>query len=95
MKRWLVVKTNIDKIMELLELGIGLGLGKRYLLIYEGEPAITNRIGLANWPPGSRQIVTQFDAADCLNGLTSRKWNEILKKLRAIERRDTKDAVKY
>jgi hypothetical protein len=89
------MKTNIDKIKELLELGIGMGPGKRYLLIYEGEPAITNRIGLANWPPGRRQIVTQLEAADCLNGLTPRKWAEILKKLRAIECRNTNDAVKY
>ena len=34
------MKTNMDKITELLELGIGMGPGKRYLLVYEGELAI-------------------------------------------------------
>jgi len=86
------METKIDKIEELLELGIGMGSGKRFLLVYEGELAITNRVGLANWPPGRREIVTQLDAADCLHGPTSQKWDEILEKLRTIESRKTNDA---
>ena len=86
------MKTKIDKIEELLELGIGMGPGKRYLLIYEGELAITNRVGLANWPAGRREIVAQLDAADCLHGPISRKWDDIFRKLRAIESRKTNDA---
>ena len=88
------MKTNraIDKIEELLELGIGMGLGKRYLLVYEGELAITNRVGLANWPPGRREIVAQLDATDCLHRANSRKWDEIFEKLRAIEDRKANNA---
>ena len=85
------MKIKNDKIEELLELGIGMGPGKRYLLVYEGELAITNRIGLANWPPGRREIVTQLDATDCLHGPTSRKWDEICEKLHAIESRKIND----
>jgi len=86
------MKTKIDKIEELLEIGIGMGSGKRYILVYEGELAITNRVGLANWPPGRREIVAQFDATDCLHGPNSRKWNEIFEKLLAIEDRKANNA---
>jgi hypothetical protein len=47
MERRLAMKTQIDRIEELLKLGTGLGPGKRHLICYEGELAINNRIGLA------------------------------------------------
>jgi len=89
------MRTNIDKIEELLELGIGMGPGKRFLLVYEGELAITNRVGLANWPPGRREIVARLDATDCLHGPNWRKWDEIFEKLHAIESRNTNDTETF
>jgi len=79
------MKTRLDELEEMLELGRWMGPGKRYLMLYEGQLAITNRVGLAHWPRGRRQMIAVLDAADCVHGLTSRQWDKIFERLRMLE----------
>lgn len=74
-------RTEIEQVEEMLELGRCMGPGERYLMLYEALPAITNRTGLAWWPKGDRRVIAVFDAADCVTGLTSRQWEQILDRL--------------
>ena len=85
-ERPLTVKTQTEteEIDELLELGCWMGLGERYLMLYEGILTITNRTGLTYWPGGNKRMIAIFDAADCAAGLTSRRLDEILGKWRRI-----------
>ncbi len=78
------MKTQLDEIEEILELGCSMGPGERYLMLYEGQLAITNRVGLAHWPKGRRQMIAVLSAADCARGLTSRQWNRIFNRLRTL-----------
>ncbi len=79
------MKTRLDELEEMLELGRWMGPGDRYLMLYEGQLAITNRAGLAHWPRGRRQMIAIFNAADCVHGLTSRQWDKIFERLRMLE----------
>lgn len=75
------MKTEIEQIKELLELGCYLGPGERYLMLYEGILTITNRTGLAYWPKGKRRIIVILDGSDCVGGLRPDKLDEIVIKL--------------
>ncbi len=79
------MKTQLDEIEEMLKLGCCMGPGERYLMLYEGQLAITNRVGLAHWPKGRRQMIAIFNAAGCVHGLTSHQWDKIFKRLRTLE----------
>ncbi len=78
--------TQLDEIEEMLKLGYCMGFGERYLMQYEGQLAITNRVGLAHWPAADRrQMIAILNAADCIRGLTSRQWGKISERLRTLE----------
>ncbi len=79
------MRIQFDEIEEMLKLGCCMGPGERYLMLYEGQLAITNRIGLAHWPKGRRQMIAVLSAADCARGLTSPQWNRIFSRLRTLE----------
>ena len=79
------MKTQLDEIEEMLKLGCCMGPGERYLMLYEGQLAITNRVGLAHWPKGRRQMIAMFNAADCVRELTSRQWDKIFEMLQTLE----------
>lgn len=79
------MKIQLDEIEEILKLGCFMGSGERYLMLYEGQLAITNRVGLTHWPKGRRQMVAILRAADCACGLTSRQWSRIQERLRMLE----------
>ena len=79
------MKTQLDELEEMLKLGCCMGPGERYLMLYEGQLAITNRIGLAHWPKGRRQIIAIFNAADCVHRLTSRQWDRMFERLRRLK----------
>ena len=79
------MKTQLSEIEEMLKLGRYMGPGERHLMLYEDQLAITNRIGLAHWPKGRRQMITIVNAADCVRGLTSRQWDKIFERLPTLE----------
>ena len=79
------MKIQLDEIEEMLKLGCCMGPGERYLMLYEGQLAITNRAGLTHWPKGRRQMIAVLRAADCVCGLTLRQWSRIQERLRMLE----------
>ena len=79
------MRIQFDEIEEMLKLGCCMGPGERYLMLYGGQLAITNRAGLARWPQGRRQMIAILRAADCACGLTLRQWNRIQERLRMLE----------
>lgn len=79
------MKTQLDELEEMLELGRWMGCGERYLMLYEGQLAITNRVGLARWPKGRRQMIAVLSAADCACALTSRQRGKIFERLRTLK----------
>lgn len=79
------MKTQLDEIEEMLELGCCMGPGERYLMLYKGQLAITNRVGLAHWPKGRRQMIATLNVADCVHGLTLCQRNRMFKRLRMLE----------
>jgi hypothetical protein len=79
------MKTRIDEVDEMLRLGRYMGRGERYLMLYEGQLAITNRTGLTHWPKGRRQMIAIFDCSDCVHGLTSCQRNSIFERLRRLK----------
>ena len=78
------MKTQLDEIEEMLELGCCMGPGERYLMLYEGQLAITNRVGLAHWPKGTRQMIATLNVADCAHELTRSQWDKISERLRTL-----------
>lgn len=75
------MKAQIGELEKMLRLGCYMGPGERYLMLYKGQPAITNRTGLAYWPIGKRRMIAVFDAVDCARGLTRCQWSAIFKRL--------------
>lgn len=73
------------ELQELLEIGLYLGAGPRYLLFYYGQLAITNNAGLMLWPQGPRVIVAVIKAQQCANGLSPARKAYLLSKLRSLE----------
>ena len=63
--------TNTEaELQEMLEIGRYLGTGRRYLLYYYGQLAITNDSGLMRWPQGPKAIVAVIEARECAGGLS-------------------------
>lgn len=79
------MKTRIDEVDEMLKLGRCMGQGERYLMLYEGKLAITNRTGLAHWPKGRRQMIAVFDASDCVHGLIECRRKGIFERLGSLK----------
>lgn len=70
---------------EMLEIGLYLGSGLRYLLYYYGQLAITNDAGLNRWPQGPKAIVAVIKAQECAGGLSPARKEYLLEKLRSLE----------
>jgi hypothetical protein len=73
------------ELQEMLEIGVYLGPGPRYLLYYYGQPAITNDAGLMHWPQGPKVIVAVIKAQECVDGLSPARKKYLLAKLRSLE----------
>ena len=73
------------ELQEMLEIGLYLGLGPRYLLYYYGQLAITNNTGLIHWPQGPKVIVAVIKAQECVSGLSPARKASLLAKLRSLE----------
>jgi hypothetical protein len=74
-----------QELQEMLDIGIYLGSGPRYLLYYYGQLAITNDAGLMHWPHGPKVIVSVIKAQECTSGLSPARKNYLLAKLRLLE----------
>jgi len=70
---------------EMLEIGRYLGSGRRYLLYYYGQLAITNDAGLNRWPEGPKVVVAIIKAQECAVGLSQARKEYVLAKLRSLE----------
>lgn len=80
------IKTGHDKeLQEILEIGIYLGSGPRYLLYYYGQLAITNNAGLMHWPEGPKVVVAVINARECVRGLSQARKSYLMAKLRSLE----------
>jgi hypothetical protein len=73
------------ELQEMLEIGVYLGAGPRYLLYYYGQLAITNGAGLMRWPKGPKAIVAVVTARECAGGLSPARRAYLLAKLRSFE----------
>ena len=73
------------ELQEMLEIGLYLGSGPRYLLYYYGQLAITNDAGLNRWPQGPKMIVAVIKAQECVDGLSPARKEYLLAKLRSLE----------
>jgi hypothetical protein len=70
---------------EMLKIGLYLGSGPRYLLLYYGQLAITNDAGLNRWPQGPKAIVAVIKAQECAGGLIPARKEYLLAKLCSLE----------
>ena len=73
------------ELREMLEIGLYLGAGPRYLLYYYGQLAITNDAGLMRWPKGPKVIVAVVKARECAGGLSPARKEFLLARLRSFE----------
>ena len=73
------------ELQEMLEIGLYLGSGPRYLFYYYGQLAITNDAGLNRWPQGPKVIVAVIKAQECACGLSPARKAYLLAKLRSLE----------
>ena len=73
------------ELQEMLETGLYLGSGPRYLLYYYGQLAITNNAGLMYWPKGPKVIVAVIKSQECACGLSQARKAYLLVKLRSLE----------
>ena len=73
------------ELQEMLEIGLYLGSGPRYLFYYYGQLAITNDAGLNRWPQGPKVIVAVIKAQECTSGLSPARETYLLAKLRSLE----------
>jgi len=74
-----------QELQEMLEIGLYLGSGPRYLLYYYGQLAITNDAGLNRWPEGPKVVVAVIKAQECAGGLSPARKAYLLAKLRSLE----------
>jgi hypothetical protein len=74
-----------QELQEMLEIGVYLDPGPRYLLYYYGQLAITNDTGLMRWPQGPKVIVAVIKAQECTSGLSPARKTYLLAKLRSLE----------
>jgi len=73
------------ELKEMLEIGLYLGSGPRYLLYYYGRLAITNDTGLTHWPEGPKAIVAVITAQECAFELSQSRKEYLLAKIRSLE----------
>jgi hypothetical protein len=73
------------ELQEMLEIGVYLGCGPRYLLYYYGQLAISNDAGLMHWPKGPKVIVAVIKVRECACGLSQARKEFLLAKLRSLE----------
>jgi len=73
------------ELQEMLEIGLYLGTGPRYLLYYYGQLAITNDAGLNRWPEGPKVVVAVIKAQECAGGLSPARKAYLLAKLDSLE----------
>ena len=73
------------ELQEMLEIGLYLGSGARYLLFYYSQLAITNDAGLMRWPEGPKEIVAVVTAQECMSGLSPARRAYLLAKLCLFE----------
>ena len=73
------------ELREMLEIGLYLGAGPRYLLYYYGQLAITNDAGLMRWPKGPKAIVAVVTTQECAGRLSPARRAYLLAKLRSFE----------
>jgi len=74
-----------QELQEMLEIGLSLGPGPRYLLIYYGQLAITNDAGLMRWPKGPKVVIAVIKDQECACGLSPARKEYLLAKLRSLE----------
>jgi len=77
--------SRTSELQEMLEIGMYLGSGPRYLLYYYGQLAITNDAGLMRWPQGPKVIVAVIKAQECASGLSPARKAYLLARLRSLE----------
>lgn len=87
--------SNEKELQEMLEIGRYLGTGPRYLLYYYGQLAITNDIGLMNWPEGPKSIVSTIKPQECVDGLGPDRKEYLLAKLFSYEDMKRKRGKNY
>jgi hypothetical protein len=80
-----ITNSHERELQEMLEIGVYLGAGPRYLLYYYGQLAITNAAGLMSWPKGPKAIVAVVTAKECAGGLSSARRACLLAKLSSFE----------
>lgn len=80
-----IITCHEQKLEEMLEIGLYLGSGPRYLLYYYGQLAITNDAGLIRWPKGPKVIVAVIKSHECACGLSQARKAYLLTKLRSLE----------
>ena len=73
------------ELQEMLDIGMYLGSGPRYLLYYYGQLAITNNVGLNRWPEGPKVIVAVIKARECTGGLSPARKEYLLARLCSFE----------
>jgi hypothetical protein len=73
------------ELQEMLEIGLYLGTGPRYLLYYYGQLAITNDTGVKHWPEGPKVVIAVVKAQECTCGLGPARKAYLLAKLRSLE----------
>ena len=73
------------ELREMLEIGLYLGSGPRYLLYYYGQLAITNNTGLMRWPEGPKVVVAVIKSQECACGISQTRKAYLLAKLRSLE----------
>ena len=73
------------ELQEMLEIGLYLGSGPRYLLYYYGQLAITNDAGLMRWPEGPKVVVAVIKSQECACGLSPARKAYLLAKLCSLE----------
>ena len=73
------------ELQEMLEIGLYLGSGPRYLLYYYGRLAITNNAGLMRWPEGPKVVVAVIKPKECMCELSPARKTYLLVKLRSLE----------
>jgi hypothetical protein len=85
-RKWRCIMESMEaELQEMLEIGVYLGAGPRYLIYYYGQLAITNDAGLMHWPKGPKAIVAVITAHECAGRLGPARKEFLLAKLRSLQ----------
>jgi hypothetical protein len=80
-----IITCHEQELQEMLEIGLYLGTGPRYLLYYYGRLAITNNAGLMRWPEGPKVVVAIIKLQECACGLSPVRKAYLRAKLHSLE----------